>query len=157
MPGSFTTSPCDRQAQVLKTSLARIGVDLEIRTFAPNQLFDHLGRPHEPYDLAFEGWFPDWVDPYQFLNILLGGRTLKAGFSFNLARFDSPRFNQLLARASRLSGRARFRAYGRIDVEATRDAAPYATYMNLSNVAFVSKRVGCFAQDRIDLAAVCLR
>jgi peptide/nickel transport system substrate-binding protein len=152
-----STGPSVAEADIVRDDLARIGITVDIRRFPGEQLFTRLFDLHEPYDLALTGIFPDWVDPYQFLDALLNGRQLRAKFSGNFARFDSPRFNQLLARASRLTGRARFRAYGKIDVEAARDAAPYAAYMNVPDFTFVSKRVGCLVHNHVDLTAVCLR
>lgn len=151
-----STGPTAIAAKIVRRDLGRVGLKVRIRYFPGEQLFKRLFNLREHYDLAFEGWFPDWVDPYQFLNILVGGRALNPEFSFNFARFDSPHFNPLLRRAEGLSGRPRFRAYGKIDVEVVRDAAPYATYMSVGNLAFVSKRVGCLAHDQVDLTSVCL-
>jgi dipeptide transport system substrate-binding protein len=107
--------------------------------------------------LAIVGWGPDFYDAAGYLDPLLAGS--KVGDS-NFARFDSPRYNQLLARASRLSGQARDRAYANLDVELARDAAPLAAFANERQITFVSKRVDprCVVTNPfLDLAAVCLK
>ena len=59
-----------------------------------------------------------------FLNWHFDGRTIgQPGFG-NWSYFDSPKYNRLLDEASRLTGAARDRAYGELDVMLSRDAAP---------------------------------
>ena len=60
--------------------------------------------------------------------------------------------------ASRLSGDARYRAYGELDVQISRDAAPGIPFAVLNAWAFVSARVGCVIMNPgLDLTAVCLK
>jgi peptide/nickel transport system substrate-binding protein/oligopeptide transport system substrate-binding protein len=148
------------QAQVLTKDLARIGIHVETKTFPGPQLFARLFTPGEPWDLTLVGYGPDYPDPYAMLNTLFDGAILRANpeKSFNIARFDSPKYNRLLQRASRLAGRARVRAYGNLDVELARDAAPLAAYASETAFFFFSRRTGCVRFDPLfDLAAVCLR
>src|SRR5207302_1665162 len=72
----------------------------------------------------------EYVDPSQFLDLLLDGRTIRPTENTNLAYFDSPRYNRLIERASRLSGNARYDAYGKLAVDIARDAAPLAAFHN---------------------------
>ena len=75
-----------------------------------------------------------------------------------MSYFDSPRYNRLLNVATRLSGPARSRAFGRIDLELARDAAPAIAYAHDNTLTFVSARTGCIVLNpSLDLAAVCLR
>jgi peptide/nickel transport system substrate-binding protein len=151
------SGPTVAEAKIVKTDLARIGIDVEIREFPGEQLFQRLFTPGEPYDLALTGWFPDYEDPYDFLNSLLEGRQLAIPNNGNLSRFDSPRYNRLLARAAELRGRSRYQTYGKLDVQLARDASPLAAYMEANDVTIVSRRAGCLVHRHIDLAAVCLR
>src|SRR5204863_1378076 len=68
---SCNVGSCEQTAQVLKTELAAIGVDVEVRSFSLNQLFARLGRKGEPFDLALSGWVADYPDPDDFLDVLL--------------------------------------------------------------------------------------
>src|SRR6266851_581275 len=152
-----SSGPSVEEAKIVKTDLARIGIDVEIRSFPGEQFFQRLFTPGEPYDLALAGWFPDYQDPYDFLNSLLDGRQLTIPNSPNLSRVNSPGYNRLLARAAQLRGPSRYQTYGKLDVQLARDAAPLAAYMELNNVTIVSRHAGCLVQRRVDLAAVCLR
>ena len=152
-----SSGPTVEEAKVVKTDIARIGIAVEIRSFPGEQLFQRLFTPGEPYDLALVGWFPDYQDPYDFLNSLLDGRQLTIPNSPNLSRFNSPRYNRLLARAAQLRGLSRYRTYGKLDVQFARDAAPLAAYMEVNDVTIVSRHAGCLVHRRVDLAAVCLR
>jgi ABC-type oligopeptide transport system substrate-binding subunit len=151
------SGPTVEEARVVKTDLAKIGIDTEIREFPGEQLYRRLFTPGEPYDLALTGWSPDYKDPYDFLNAQLEGRQLTIPNNANLSRFNSPRYNRLLARAAELRGKARYLAYGKLDLQLARDAAPLAAYMEANDVTIVSRRAGCLVHRHVDLAAVCLR
>jgi len=147
-------------ARVVKRDLARIGVSVEVREFPFDQLLTRLSNLREPYDLSLNGWRPAYVDPYDFLNSLLDGRQLRLKNGGNLARFNSPKYNRLLRRAARLSGPERYRAYGKLDVQLARDAAPLAATTNIKQIVIVSRRTACVTLDPVgflDLASVCLR
>ena len=66
-------SPCDQQAQIVKTDLATIGIEVQVKTFPLDALFTRVGTKGEPFDLAWGGWVADYPDPDNFLNLLLEG------------------------------------------------------------------------------------
>jgi len=140
------------QAQILQQNLRKIGLKLEIKPFPPppSILFGKLSTSGEPWELGRvrQGGFPD--DP-SILDCFKGSQC-------NFSHFDSPRFNRLLERASRLTGEARSRAYGELDVEISRDAAPAIPVAIQNDLSFVSARVGCVVVNpELDLTAVCLK
>jgi len=143
-------------AQIVRRNLARIGLRIEIEAFPINVLLAKLETPGERFDIAWGfGWGADYGDPYGILNILFRN---PGGGKANIARFNSPRYNRLLNRASRLSGAKRYRAYGNLDVTLARKAAPLIAYGTDNVWTFVSKRVGCkILRPELDLAAVCLK
>ena len=60
--------------------------------------------------------------------------------------------------AARLQGAERYRAYGRLDVELSRDAAPRVPVFVQNQSTLVSARVGCVVlRPTLDLTAVCLK
>jgi len=146
------SSPCPEQAQIVKTDLAAIGLQVHIKTFPFETYFTTLGKPREPFDLAWDGWLPDYIDPAAMLNSLL------ADSSFG-PTFDDPAYRRKLAAASRLSGPKRYLTYGRLDLELARDAAPLAAFDNLFDDDFFSARIGCQIHGiyGMDLAALCVR
>jgi ABC-type oligopeptide transport system substrate-binding subunit len=123
---------------VLKQNLARIGLDVEVKGIPPRAYFDRLASATVPWDIAFWPWQADYVDPSAFLNLQLDGRFIGAT---NGSRFNSARYNRLLRQAARLQGRARDRAYGHLDVQLVRDAAPMIAVQNPNEPTLVSKRV----------------
>jgi ABC-type transport system substrate-binding protein len=142
-------------AQIVKRNLKKIGLDVEVRGLPPRAYFNLIPRRDAPFDIAFSDWFADYIDPYQYANVLFDGRFI--GLS-NIAHFDSRQYNDLLRRIARLQGETRYRAYGRVDVKLSRDAAPSVAVAYLNQATLVSKRVGCIVlRPSLDLTAVCLK
>jgi peptide/nickel transport system substrate-binding protein len=148
-------------AQIIKRNLAEIGLEVRVKGIPPPVYGGRVARPGEPYDLAFLPWAPDYLDPFSYLNVFFDGRYAGDANFANFAKFNSPKYNRLLRRAARLQGSARRRAYGRLDVQLARDAAPLVAIDFLNDPTLVSKRVGCAARRAqhasFDLAAVCLK
>ncbi len=146
------------QAQIIQRDLKPIGLRVTVKKFPGPALFQRLFTPGTPYDMTLLGFGPDWFDPYAMLNVLFDGRLIGTPYNYNLAYFSSPKYNARLAAASRLTGSARYRAYGKLDVELARDEAPVAAYEAENDLTFVSKRVGCLVlHPSFDLAAACLK
>jgi ABC-type transport system substrate-binding protein len=154
------TSPCPQSAQIIKTDLKAIGIDVEIHSFPLNVLFGKIASKGAPFDLATVGWGADYPDPADFLNLLLDGHSIHANGNVNYAYFDEPRYNQKLEAAARLSGPRRYRTYADLDVELARNAAPWVALANPTNRDLFSPRMGCQLYQPeygIDLAALCIR
>jgi len=146
------------QAQILTENLRKIGLDVETERIPPKAFLERVLSPGEPWDIAAASWTPDYVDPFAYLNVLFDGRFIAGGL--NPARFDSPRYNGLLRRAARIRGSRRYHAYGKLDVQLARDAAPMIPTVFTKEPTFVSKRVDhrCIVlRPALDLAAVCLK
>lgn len=150
---TFDSPPTLANAQIIKQNLAKIGIDVVVVGIPVPAYFSRLATPAEPYDLAFYPWAPDYADPYGIVNVLLDGQ-----FATNASHFDSAKYNRLLRQAALLRGTARYRAYGTLDVQLSRDAAPMAAIDNSNELTLVSKRVGCVVlRPALDLTAVCLK
>jgi peptide/nickel transport system substrate-binding protein len=144
-------------AQVIKKNLAKIGVDVEIKSFPLQTLFQKVLTPGEPWDIAWSDWAPDYLDPFSYLNSVLDGQFVSTN---NWSHFNSERYNRRLRRTARLQGAARYREYGKLDVELARDAAPMVAISYLNGPTLVSKRVDrrCIVlRPTLDLTAVCLK
>ena len=146
------TPPHPAFAQSVRRDLAKIGLDVEVKVLSVPAYFGRLGA-RGPYDIGFGPWVADYDDPYAVLNVLLDGQHIG---SYNWARFDSPVYNRLLRQAAALRGAARYRAYGDLDVQLARDAAPIVAIDYVNEPTLVSERVGCVGPT-FDLTAVCLR
>jgi ABC-type transport system substrate-binding protein len=147
------TSPCDRLAQIVKTNLGAIGIDVATRAFPFLELFRRVELSGEPFDLAFPyGWFADYPDP---ANFLVSG----AGPGLSLP-FDDPAYQRKARAASRLSGPDRYRAYGTLDADTARHAAPWAAVGKPLSRDFFSARIGCQVYQPVygmNLAGLCIR
>jgi ABC-type oligopeptide transport system substrate-binding subunit len=145
-------------AQFVGGQLEQIGLEVEIRPFAEwttaSAYLGRLGDPDEPWDLALILWAPDFVDPYAYVNRLLGGQ--EAGGT-GLAGFDEHRYIDLMRRAAGLRGAARDRAYAALDLELTREAAPIVSTYVMNETTLVSARVGCvLRRPSLVMTTVCL-
>jgi len=145
------------QAQVVKDNLAKIGINVDVQAFPVAVLFEKLATPGEPFDIGWIGW-GSGRDPASFLNGLFYGRTIGTPDNVNYSYFNSTVYNRLLDRASQLTGDARARAFGDLDVRLSRDAAPAIPYSYDNTLTLVSARTGCvIVNPYLDLAAVCLK
>jgi peptide/nickel transport system substrate-binding protein len=153
-----TGAAVNAQAQIVKQDLARIGLKVEINAFPFPLLAKKLSTPGAAFDMGWIGWDFIEPDPGAALNSLFDGGLIGTPSNTDWSYFDSPRWNRALRQASRLTGQARYRAYGKLDVELTRDAAPAVAYGVDNTLTLVSARTGCIVVNPgLDLAAVCLR
>jgi ABC-type transport system substrate-binding protein len=147
-------------ANVIRENLARIGLAVEVKVLPPPVLTATGGVRGEPYDIAYIGWLPDYVDPSSFL-VLLDGRAIGKRGNPDWALFNSARFNRELDRANRLQGDARSRALGELDIRVVRDDAPVVPLYHTNDHLLVSKRVGCVVLNNyagtLNLGAACLK
>ncbi len=152
-------APGAAQAQIIKQELKRIGLRVTIVSFPGGALyFQKLANPKERFDMAWIGWLFGESDPGNVLNSLFDGSTIGKPGNANYSYFNSRKWNRALRRASRLTGEARYRAYGRLDVELARDAAPAVAYGVDNAQTLVSARTSCvIVNPYLDLAAVCLK
>jgi ABC-type transport system substrate-binding protein len=150
------------QAQVVQYNLRQIGIEVELKLF-PTAIKDaKIATRGEPFDLSNIRYLVDWVDPYQYVNLLFDGRTIRPTGNINRSYFNSPHYNRLIDEAGRLSGRARYEAYGKLALDIERTDAPISAYINRYTRFFVSSRVGCVratgaAAHGLDLAGLCVK
>jgi ABC-type oligopeptide transport system substrate-binding subunit len=141
-------------AQIVQRNLREIGLDVQI-SFCRVCYFDPRRRG-EPFDMSLETWRMDFFDPADFFH-LVDGRTLKLTYNTNVSYFDSTRYNRKIAAASALTGQARFRAFGALDVDLMRNGVPIASYMSDNARRFFSARVRNFFEHPVygmDLPAI---
>ena len=146
------------RARIVQYDLAQIGLSVSI---VVQDASNDPGTRGQAYDLVDTGcWIPGYMDPAGILDLSFDGRLIRKVGNTNVTYFDSPVWNRRLEAAARLSGKARYRAYGKLDVALARGAAPAAAYAVGAQYAFVSKRVGCVRLNPVfglSLGAVCLR
>jgi ABC-type transport system substrate-binding protein len=151
----------EAEAEVIRANLARIGITVKVKKLAFAVFLSAIGNPKEPYDMALYGWFADYLDPYDFINVLLDGNRITQQNNINTAQMNIPEYNERMAAAGKLSGPRRYATYGQLDIDIMREVAPWASTSFYNTREFVSSRVGCYVYQPafgwMDLAAVCLK
>jgi peptide/nickel transport system substrate-binding protein len=150
---------CLRVAETVQANLKEIGIDVEIKSSFPYTVkAAKTSTRGEPFDLTDDRYDVPWVDPAQYVRVLLDGRTIRATGNANIAYFNSAHYNMLIDRAESLSGRARYEAYGKLAFDLAKNAAPMAAFISRNLRFFVSSRVGCVTAGLhdLDLAGLCL-
>ncbi len=156
---AFNTAPGPAIAQVVQFNLKQIGIDVEIKQFDRVVQHEKVGTRGENFDISHSGWGADYPDPYNFINVLLDGRKIQAANNVNESYFNNPAYNAKMEAASRLSGAARLRAYGNLDIDIMRNQAPLAPYIVTNARIFVSQDVACYTFSGVNsttnLVATC--
>jgi peptide/nickel transport system substrate-binding protein len=153
-------SPCPEQAAIVQQNLAKIGLDVEVKQFERAVQFSKEGTKGEPFDIAFEGWNADYNDPYDFINVLLYGKSIQKANNVNFSYFNDPKYNVKMEQAAGLAGTERFDTYGKLDLDIAKNASPLAAWDNDNSREFFSARMGCQLYQPVygmDISAMCLR
>jgi peptide/nickel transport system substrate-binding protein len=150
-----TSATALARARIVQYDLGRIGLTVDIR--APTG--DAASTRGAPFDIVDIGCvlFVGYMDPAAILGPSFDGRVIRATGNTNVAYFSDPKFNRRFAASARLSGRTRYHAYGRLDVDLAR-AAPAVAYGETQQAVFVASRIGCVKLNPLyglSLGAVC--
>ena len=120
----YTTSPTSvARAQILKYNLEQIGLSVTLKPQPFAVALRTAGTRGSDFDTFLIAWFADYPDPFDFINVLLDGQNIQAANNSNYSYLSSPKYNKLMTDASKLSGGARYDAYGKLDVDMMRNAA----------------------------------
>ena len=140
---SFNTSFGPAWASMVKSSLEQIGCTVEVTLLDRVREFTDAGRKGADFDAVINGWGQVEVDPFDFLDTLLNGNDILEypGHNINLSYFSNSDINAKLTRANPLTGAARYRAYGNLDVEIMTEHAPVVPIANPNALEFNSARV----------------
>jgi ABC-type transport system substrate-binding protein/DNA-binding SARP family transcriptional activator len=152
-------APWQQEAEIVRRDLQPLGITVVVREFPFDEFYTRISRRGEPFDLAVSGWAFSSTDPAEVFSIF-DGNTIRRIDNANLSYFDNPAFDRGLAAAAKLSGVARYRAYGRLELELERNYVPAAPLANNVSRDFFSARIGCQVYQPVfgmDLAALCLR
>jgi ABC-type oligopeptide transport system substrate-binding subunit len=145
-------------AELFAFDLKQIGIDVEVKYFSLDSLYEKAGTRGEPFDVVVAGWGADYPDAATFFEPLLNGANLRETGNKNLSYLDDPKVNARIAVASRLTGETRRNAWAELDVDLMRTNPPWAPFINFTDRVFVSKSFGCFLFHPVygvDLAAAC--
>jgi oligopeptide transport system substrate-binding protein len=133
------TPPGPQRMELVRASLNQIGINIEPRGFRGFAIYDAAGTRTSDHDFTTAGWCQDYPDPYDFINVLLYGKSIQAANNNNLAYFSGA--DRKMERAAKLLGNARMRTYGNLDIDISRNQAPWATWLNPTNRFFYGRRI----------------
>jgi peptide/nickel transport system substrate-binding protein len=164
-----STGTGPKVGNVIKSNLARIGLNVDVVPVAPSIALDYLRNPNNPWDLATMSPQPGRVDPMVFINHGLEGHRYDKipdpsafpGF-YNYSGFDDQKWVRRMQRTNSLS-HGRLKAYAFLDHDLMQRAAPMAPYATGNSLTLVSPRIGCFTSSAYpgnfapNLATLCLR
>ena len=143
---------CAQQAEILKTDLAAIGLQVQVKKFPVLSMWARMARPGEPFDIGTYGWVADHPDPDGMLPGMLENRAA-------YPTFDDQTYKRRLIQTARLTGPGRYLAYGKLDLDLARNAAPLIAFGTALNSDLFSARIGCqtYGPYGMDLAALCIK
>ena len=128
-------------AQIAEYNMKQIGFDTKDRLVPGSIYYKTLGTKGVDFDLARAGWCADYFDPFDYVNVLLDGRSIQDANNVNFAYYNNASLNAAMDKAASLSGSARAKAYAALDLNIMKNHAPWAPYSVLSDVFFTSARV----------------
>jgi peptide/nickel transport system substrate-binding protein len=136
---SGTTNPA--QAQIVRHDLVNLGFEpgnIKMKPFSGGW----WGNPMVDADIGVSmGWCSDYPDPFDWINVLLNGKTVDDENSVNYSFMNLPKWNRKMAAAARLIGPKRFKVYGQMDIDLMTQVAPMAVERTYNNRYFFSNRV----------------
>ena len=144
---------------VVTYNLEQLGLTVDVKSYPTSVMNAKAGTRGEPFDIAVAYWSGDTPDPADFIVPLLSGDTIQATGNTNLSYFDVPAYNRRIRAANALVGAARYRAFGRLDVDIMKNQAPVVPLFAGLTKPFVAARVGCFTYNPFmgfDFAALCV-
>jgi peptide/nickel transport system substrate-binding protein len=147
-------------AQVVQADLAKIGIRVAIKEFTLPTETAKTATRSEPFDIALRAWGADYPDPFDFVNVLLDGDTIRPQDNQNTSYFHVGKVDAQEQRAALATGAARVAAYAALDAEITFTYAPWIAIDNPNGRDFFSARIGGQVYQPaygIDIAALYIR
>src|SRR5918996_638815 len=137
-----TTNPTAiARAQILQFNLRQIGLRAELKPQPFAVAIKTAGDKGSDFDIFNIAWFADYPDPFDFINVLLDGGNIQESNNSNYSYLNNPTYNKRMNDAAKLSGNARYDAYGKLDIDLMKNLAPWAPMHNGNTREFISNRV----------------
>ena len=131
-----------QRMELVRSYLQRIGIrNIDPQGFRGFAIYDAMGTRGSSHAIGTAGWCMDYPDPYDYINVLLYGKSIHASENVNVSYFNNPRFNRRMEQAARLRGAQRFRTYAILDRDIMRQQAPWAPWNNIIDRYFFGSRI----------------
>ena len=139
---SQNLDPWPRVCEVVQAQLRQVGIRTTIRLFDTSVYYQLIGRPAEEVPMGLSGWYQDYPDPSNFIDVLFNGERITAVHNNNVSHYDNPEVNRLIGETLRsMDPEVRLLNWRRLDRMITADAS-IVPYLHLTNHAFTSRRLG---------------
>ena len=105
-------------------------------------------------------WRSAYADPFDFINVLLNGKSIQKANNVNFSYFNDPTYTKRMEQAAGLDGPERGTAYAKLDLDLAKNASPLAAWDVDNERDFFSARLGCQLYHPVygmDISALCLR
>jgi peptide/nickel transport system substrate-binding protein len=129
-------------AQQIEFNLKQMGLKYNDVPTPGTVYYNTLETKGTSYNIARAGWCADYFDPFDYINVLLDGRSIQANNNTDMSYLNAPALNKQMDAAAALSGKARAEAYAALDLTVMKDYAPWVPYEIANDRFYVSKRVG---------------
>jgi ABC-type transport system substrate-binding protein len=86
--------------------------------------------------------------------VLLNGDNIQESNNSNYAYLNNAAYNKRMEAAAKLSGNARYAAYAKLDVDLTKNLAPWAAMHNNNTREFISARITNYIYHPVYAAAI---
>lgn len=139
-----TSAAAVNYAQIAKFNLEQAGFKVNLKPQPFGVAIKTMGTKGNDIDIFAIGWIADYFDPFDFINVLLDGTNIQDTNNNNYAYFNDPKYNAAMKAAAKLTGEARYKAYGKLDVDIMKNAAPWAPVFNFTSRDFIGPRVENF-------------
>ncbi|HUJ55751.1 MAG TPA: ABC transporter substrate-binding protein [Gaiellaceae bacterium] len=141
------SAPAIETAAVISYDLRQMGCSVNSVPTAGYARYVEGGVKGTSMDIMTAGWVDDYPDGYDFMHILLDGRTITKNNNNNLAYFSNKTFDQKLDKANALSGAARAKAWGQLDQWVMKNYAPWAPIENTNVVDYLAPNAKGYVFD----------
>jgi peptide/nickel transport system substrate-binding protein len=158
----YATGPVGTpQSGILKYNLQQMGCNVTAKAYVGYAIYTAAGVKGADMDAMFAGWYQDYADGYDFFHILLDGRTIQASNNNNLAYFNNATVNSKIDAANALTGAARSKAWGNLDIYTMSKFAPWAPIDNRNVRDFIGPKTAGYqyspAWGSMDLGTLYLK
>jgi ABC-type transport system substrate-binding protein len=155
------TATATQQEGIVRYNLDQMGCKTTVKQFGGFAIYTAAGVKGADFDIMFGGWNADYPDPYDFFGILLDGRNIHASNNNNLAYLNDATLNKKIDAANALTGNARAKAFGQLDIYTTSKLAPWVSIDNRNQRDFVAPNVAGYvfqpAYAAMDLGTMYLK
>jgi len=139
-----TSVASTNRAQIIAYNLKQMGFDVKDKPVPGGVYYQGLEKKGVDFDLAQAGWCADYNDPFDFINVLLDGRTIQEDNNVNFAYYNNAGLNAQMDSAAGKFGAARSTAYAKLDLDVMTKHAPWAPWSIPNQRMFVSARTKNF-------------